>query len=106
MPAFYILGLLRRLQSLLVSRMKKLFTDRNLIVGICLELIALLSYSPITNHFYYGGGWPFVQIAFVIVYGIGSRYIFLSKAPIYLKIVLVFWWVVYVACRLLLVFWE
>ncbi len=78
--------------------------DRNLIVGICIELAAVLGYSPVTNYFYYGGGWPFVQIVFVIIYLVGSRYIFVSKAPGYLKIILVFWWVGYIAIRLLLVF--
>ena len=86
--------------------MKNLFADRNLIGGICLELAAVLGYTPVTNYFYYGGGWPFVQIVFGIIYLIGSRYIFLSKVSVYLKVILVFWWVAYVVVRLALVFVE
>ncbi|MBI1767242.1 MAG: hypothetical protein HYR67_02575 [Bacteroidetes bacterium] len=86
--------------------MKNLFADRSLIVGICLELAAVLGYSPVTNYFYYGGGWPFVQIFFIIIYLVGSRYIFSSNAPTYLKIILVFWWVGYVGIGLMFVFFE
>jgi len=80
--------------------------DRNLIIGLLVELAAIFLYNPVTNYFYYGGGWPFIPLFFLIIYCIGSTYIFRSKASKRLKMLLVFWWVIYVAARLLVVFIE
>jgi len=82
------------------------WTDKRLIAGVLIELAAVLLYTPITRYFYYGGGWPLVPLLFLIVYCIGRAYIFRSRASLRLKLLLVFWWTIYVAIRLAAVFFE
>ena len=71
------------------------YLQKDFVVGFCLQLFSLISYGPVTRYFYYGGGWPFVQIVFVIVYSVGIRYIFKSSAPTIVKFLLCFWWILY-----------
>lgn len=57
--------------------------------------LAVFSYSPVTNYFFYGGGWPFVQIAFLVVYAIGLRLMLKSPVPLGVKLILSFWWILW-----------
>lgn len=59
-------------------------------------VIPMVLYVPVTEYFYYGGGWPFVQILFVVMYLIGVRYIFKSDIPLTFKLALCFWWILWV----------
>jgi hypothetical protein len=53
--------------------------------------LTAFGYVPVVNQFYYGGGWPFVQIVFLAFYIIGFRAIRRSAVPGWVK------WLLYVA---------
>lgn len=64
------------------------YLGRSFILGMCCLMLAAFAYMPVTGLFYYGGGWPFVQIVFIALYVIGVQQIRKSFIPVWLKWVL------------------
>jgi hypothetical protein len=62
------------------------------IIGLVLEIGAILLFRVVTNYFYYGGGWPIVHIFFTIVYFVGVHFIFKSDIPVLFKWGFGYWW--------------
>ncbi len=69
----------------------------NLIIGVALELSAILLYNPITNYFYSGGSWPIGPFLLASIYAAGIYFIFKSEVTYVLKLFLSYWWVLVVA---------
>ena len=69
----------------------------NLIIGIILELSAVLLYNPITNYFYSGGSWPVGPFLLASIYAAGIYFIFRSSVAFALKLILCYWWIGVVA---------
>ena len=73
------------------------FLSKNFLLGIVFLGIAIFGCRPVTHYFYYGGGWPFVPLSFLILYLLGLRYVFRSKVHLTIKLLLGFGWIIYVA---------
>ncbi|HZY81525.1 MAG TPA: hypothetical protein VFE50_18510 [Cyclobacteriaceae bacterium] len=64
---------------------------KNLVIGIALLAIFTFGYQPVVNYFFYGGGWPFVQIVFIVIYFAGVVSVRRSGIPTWGK------WLLYLA---------
>ncbi|CAN5496240.1 hypothetical protein BH10BAC4_BH10BAC4_26070 [soil metagenome] len=64
------------------------------IIGLVLEIGAILLFRVVTNFFYYGGGWPIVHLFFAIVYFVGVHFIFKSEIPVLFKWGFGYWWAI------------
>ncbi|NOT75817.1 MAG: hypothetical protein HOP08_12905 [Cyclobacteriaceae bacterium] len=73
--------------------MKSVFLSNFFIIGIIIELAAVIFYFPAYRSFYYGGGAPFLQIFFGLVYAVGGYLIFKSDVPYFAKLATVYWWI-------------
>jgi len=62
-------------------------TGRFLLGALFLGLTAF-TYLPVAGSFYYGGGWPFIQVIYLAMYLLGIRWIRRSEIPVWLKWVL------------------
>lgn len=80
----------------------KPFISRHFLIGIFLEIFALIFYWRVTEYFYYGGGWPFVPILSAIIYFAGTYYIFRSEIHYFAKVILGFWWVAAVVVQIVI----
>lgn len=76
-----------------MSRHPNTYLSKNFLIGILLTQLPIILYLPVTNYFYYGGGWPFVQIVFSIIFIVGAVYLIRSNAHWLVKLILTTWWI-------------
>ena len=75
---------------------KATFYSRDFILGIVLMALSLVLYFSIIEFVPYGSGRIFIQMILGAIYLWGVRYIFRCALPLALKLILCFWWVLWV----------